>query len=247
MLSKEHSLFFPKLKLIREGQLVRKESKKESSGRPINIYKLDWTKQEEIIKKKHEDWNKQCWPNKNIPFVGQLPEEWDKWLKDLVFAINYDYLREIQHLTQLALSEWNRPRLFDTMVRELCLSPSISMIRCAFFLIGDCVYDEKNKWYASFGKTSLAEYIMIYKFWSYQTGRGLLWYNARLDKLEERMDKLEERIKNRKASIGNIDLQFIKYGKKLLEDIKEYEKVLNDSYKVLQISEKECKCKGDKQ
>ena len=84
MLSKENPLFFPKLKLIREDQLVHRKNKNEISGRPINIYKLDWTEQEKIIQNDHEKWAKKCWPDKNIPFVGQLPEEWDNWVKELV-------------------------------------------------------------------------------------------------------------------------------------------------------------------
>lgn len=229
MLYNHHPLYFPKLKFIKEGSLVRKSEKGES-GRPIDLYKLDWLKQEEIIRNKHEDWKKEYHPDKNLPFVGQLPKEWDEWIKSLVFAIDRGYLREIRYWAREALTHWNRSNYAsaDTMVREICLKPAISMIQVAFFLIGDCIYNEEKKWYARAGKGFLAEYALPYKFWAYQTGRGLLWDHAGLD-------RLQWSVKHSTAAIKRSNDEFIIEGTKFLRDIKKYETELDEAYEELAI------------
>jgi hypothetical protein len=229
MLSRVHRLFFPKLQFIKEDSLIRK-SKDSGSGRPINTYRLDWTKQEEVIKKEHEDWKAKYHPTKDLPFIGQLPEEWDTWIKSLVFAIDEGYLREIRYWSQFALNSWNRSNFAsaDTVVREICLEPAIGMIRVAFFLIGDCTYDPENKWYSRTDKNFLVEHVMSYKFWAYQTGRGLLWKRARLNDLEWCTEQSTTATKNP-------DDPFIVEGKKLLADIKKHQEIFDKAYDELAI------------
>jgi hypothetical protein len=229
MLGKNHPLYFPKLQFIREGSLIRKDSGGES-GRPINIYKLDWLEQEAKIKEKHYKWKKDFHPEKKLPFIGQLPEEWDEWIKSLVFAIDEGYMREIRHWTQQGLHNWNRSNYAtaDTMVREICLKPAISMIEVAFFLIGDCIYDPENSWYSRAGKNFLAEPVMLYKFWSYQTGRGLLLERAR-------MEKIAWSIKNSTLAKRDPNDEYIIQGKKLIEDLNKHQEKFGESYKELSI------------
>lgn len=230
MLSKQHPLFFPKLKFVKEDQLVHKDAENSQSGRPIATYKLDWKEQEELIRKKHEKWKRDYHPGKKLPFIGQLPYEWDEWIKSLVFAINDGYMQEIQYWTSEGLLAWNRSNYAsaDTMIREICLKPAIAMIEVAFALIGDCVYDPEKKWFSRIGKGFLSLPVMLYKFWAYQTGRGLLVERARLD-------KLGWSLKFSTTAEKNPDDPYIVEGKKLLRDLQKHQDQFEESYKELAI------------
>lgn len=227
MLTKSHPLYFPKLKFIKEGQLVHKDNGGES-GRPINIYSLDWSKQEKFIEEKHENWKNKYHPTKKLPFIGQLPKEWEAWIKSLVFAIDDYYLREIRFWTQNALMFWSRRNYAsaDTVVREYCLNPAIEMIDVAFFLIGDCVYDMQTQYFSRSSKKYLTNNVMLYKFWAYQTGRGLLWDRANLD-------ALKWRVKESYTALHNPNDEFITEGKKLLADIEKHQEAFEEAYKEL--------------
>jgi hypothetical protein len=69
------------------------------------------------------------------------------------------------------------------------LTPAIEHIFVAFYLLGDCVYNEK-----SFGYDHDFPYacILAYKFWMYQTGGGLVWdhsHGGRIDWCISQVDK----------------------------------------------------------
>jgi len=233
MLSRDHRLYFPRLERIGDFKMVRRVDGGQKNTTEDG-YRLDWSKQEATIRKKYEDWRFEYHPEKDIPYVPQLPVEYDEWVKNLLFAIPISYLREIKRMTRLGLEEWDHYRPFDTMIRELCLEPATTMIRCAFILIGDCVYDPQAEYYSRSSKKQLASYIMAYKFWSHQTGRGVIRYNADLDNLERR---LERYINTEGAPIseGEGKTVFELEGRKFLAAIKEHEARMDQAYDMLAI------------
>ncbi len=240
MLSRTNKLFFPRLERIGEFKMVRRVDGVQKITTE-NGYRLDWSKQEETIRKKHEDWRSKYHPEKDLPYVPQLPAEYDEWVKSLLFAIPINYLREIKRMAQVGLEDWDHYRPFDTMIREQCLEPAKAMIRCAFILLSDCVYNPEVEYYSRQSKVSLAEYVMPYKFWSHQTGRGVIRYNADLDELEKR---LERYVNSEGAPISEGDGKtvFESEGRKFLAAIREHEARMDRAYDALSIGENPVSC-----
>ncbi len=102
-----------------------------------------------------------------------MPEELDKEVKDYVFALDSGYLSEIRRCSQQGVQEWNVPRPFDTIIREMCLEVPQSYIKVAFSLLSDCILNEKTGYWDHSDRRESA-CLMLYKFWCHQTGRGLL-------------------------------------------------------------------------
>jgi hypothetical protein len=179
MVHLSHSLLFPSL--VRQGEV---NFKSWSSSKETVVFKLDWSKVEEIKKQRHADWLKKSWPDKNIPFFPSAPEPYNSWVESLEFAIPHRYLDEIRRTTHLSLLEWGTERHFDTMIREICLKPAEAYVDVAFRLIADCVYDRKLNYFYKGDDKFLVSRVMLYKFWSYQTGGGLVRHRARLEKTD---------------------------------------------------------------
>ena len=90
-----------------------------------------------------------------------------------MFALDGGYLNEIRRCSQQAVQEWNVPRPFDTIIREMCLNVPQSYVNVSFSLLSDCIFDE-GKGYWDRGNRRESACIMLYKFWCHQSGRGLL-------------------------------------------------------------------------
>lgn len=174
---KSFKLIFPTLK--HEGEVSFDKGNRTGARKNTSIFSLDWSKKEPKLQ--------ETIPNamKHITFKD-LPDKWDEYVKSRIFAIPVNYLDEIHHHSQQAASEWNRsPLSFDTMMRDICISPAKGHVTAAFKLLWDCVYDVETEYYSrNFLDQLTLDHLMIYKFWSGQTGRGLLWKNAEMDEIE---------------------------------------------------------------
>jgi len=164
------------------------QSRKIECFKKLDGYMLDWSSVDKIKKDKFN-----CWASEyshKLVFVPTIPLEY-KWIEDLKFMIPDTYLSEIRRNAHIASEEWNIRRPFDTMIREACLAPAIEHIFTAFYLLGDCVYNEK-----SFGYDHDFPYanILAYKFWMYQTGGGLVWDHSHGDRIDWVISQVDKSI-----------------------------------------------------
>ncbi len=106
------------------------------------------------------------------------------------FLISKSYYEECLHLIKMATEEWNRKRPFDTNVRESLLEGAIKFVELFFYLICDAIYiynanlhlntvppnlpttNQKDDVY--FEHSVLLRSLMLFRFWKFQTGGGLL-------------------------------------------------------------------------
>lgn len=174
MLSLKNKKSFPKMVFLGEGILKNQNHQSNTS-----LYRLDWTKHDETVKKKFEDWVKNRYPNVT-PEYTPFPEEYDKWLDGLQFSISRSYMAEIKRMTQMALLELNVDRPFDLGIRDRCLEPAVSFVFATFMLVADCIYDPKTQWFERSIRNSIARHIMAYKFWYRQTNDNNLYSYARV-------------------------------------------------------------------
>ena len=107
----------------------------------------------------------------------------------------------------MAIEEWNRQRPFDTNVREELLSPAITFIQSFFYLINDAIYIYNHDLRTGNSDESYYEHsvlprsLMLFRFWKFQTGGGLL-----VDKSTEFIKRYVDSIRNRFASENKQDL-----------------------------------------
>ena len=191
MLSHRSPLFFPKL--IQEGTCVlnrRKEVDPCFEGneyrQSLGLFRLDWHEQEDRIKRHHDYWRLSQHPDKNIPFMGSLPAEYDEKLKGMKFAISECYLEAILWNSHQGLAEWNRLLPFDTIIRDMCVKPAQAHIAVAFGLVADCLYDQEQQYWDRSELKQILKQISLAKFWAYQTGRRIIPRLAELTVLERR-------------------------------------------------------------
>ncbi len=185
--------YVPKLiRLDKTAQFDRPSANKKD----LELYKLDWDSVDEYKNKQHAEWI-YGWKDKLPPDFKDrppptLPQHYDVIVKNIVYAVPVNYLREVWHFTSLYVSEWNRERSFDTTIREMCYQPAIAAINCAFKLLDDCIYDvDKRNWFRSsicgdgkINKLAL-RHLTLYKYWRQFTGDGLVWGHAELNELED--------------------------------------------------------------
>ena len=186
---KDTSLDFPRLVYVTSTEF-KKNTLTGAKGE-TSVFKLDWDSFDERGKEKHKKWNKQCWPDLNVEFVYQFPEEYEKILKEMQFAIPSSYMIEIKRQVWQSRSEWSyvKDLHFDTSIRESCLAPSISHTRTAFYLLADCAYDKETNYYDRRHQKILYQYLMLYRFWQHQTGRGMIGIHSGFDRLEKIIQK----------------------------------------------------------
>ena len=148
----------------KEVQLYKFEIKKPEYNPPL-IRVLKYEKGIETIVEEYSD-------------GYDLPEEYDKLVNDAVFAIPGKAIVTIKYLLNQAESYSDMPMFkgYDTNMREQLLGIRNEFIHNAIKLICDYHYDPETKYYAKTPKY-LPKYIlaglMIFKFWSGRTGRGL--------------------------------------------------------------------------
>lgn len=212
MLGNKESLVFPKLRFIEKVELKHVDSK----SKEVPLYSLDWEYKEKKCFERHLKWNQECWPKLDIPFMPDLPQIYDTYVKSLVFAVSDSYHSEIVRNSRRGLEEWDVRRKFDTVVRENCLGPAIENIYVAFYLLSDCIYDKHTKYFDRNPNNILARYCLPYKFWSHQTGRGVRREHSRIHNLERLIECAE-----------HIDKPALETFLKLLKD---YEEDFDNAY-----------------
>lgn len=159
------------------------ESGKAENG--SHIFRLDWDSVDSYKVKEYTKWKTEHWEGcEDIGHPDTLPERYDMEVKKLHFLLNHNYKTEIEHFSRLFVNEMTRSRKFDTCVRERCLSPAVSAIGTAFYLLSDCIWSvESGAWFRGPWKR-IYQHLLAYKFWRCYTGRGLVWEHARLHRLE---------------------------------------------------------------
>jgi hypothetical protein len=175
MLGAERKLYFPSIVYLKDSQLIYAQD----AGRPVKLYRLDWNRQEDTIRQKHENWNKTQFPDIHSPFIP-FPKKYDNMIKEFIFCLNHSYLSEIRRCSRMALTEYNIDKNdMDTMIREFCLLPTKAFIKTAFKLLADSIFVEKDRNFShNYTQKIIAFHAMLYKFWCYQTGRGVVCNNA---------------------------------------------------------------------
>lgn len=151
--------------------------------------KLDWTNPDNHKIKRNKEWILQFLLEKRTDEETKVLEKildessWDEFLfpqqyKNIFsyhnsFKIPKSYYDEIKHFENLARSEWNRKRYFDTNVRENCLSVSTESVYLFFYLINDAIHiwNSHGEDYDIF-ENLLA--VSLFRFWKNQTGSGLV-------------------------------------------------------------------------
>lgn len=217
MLRFYHQLFFPTLRRI--GDVNFKVWPSSSSTKTTDLYKLDWSSKDNACKRKHEAWVRKQYPDKEVLFFATLPEKYENQIQDLKFAIPTHYLKEIRENVRKGLMEWTRERIFDSRIREICMEPAISFLRVAFELLADCTYDDKENYFYRGNDKILIPYMMLYRFWTYQTSKEGVWYNSGCDRLQNLTQK-ETIVNDFISTIRN-----------------EYESVVDKAYESLQNGE----------
>jgi len=134
-----------------------------------SIYELDWT----ALENQEKD-------------LRGLPDRCDKLVKGFRFALTPHYLQAVRHFANLGLQERNRSWGFDTMIRDNIQIVNGAAIETSFMLLADCLYDEETKYWVSHDKWRVfTKPLMIYKYWAFQTGRGIVRGKSSIDKTIE--------------------------------------------------------------
>lgn len=173
-----HPLYFPLLKRVGETTFKAHSDVSRSTG----LYVLNWAELDRIRKERYEKRTKIEVGQQLPPFPGTLPKKYS-WVEDIRFALPRHYLDQIRQSTRQAMDIWGREYGFDTMIREICLEPAISHSYVAFRLLADCVYDEKTNYWSRDDSKFIVPQALLYKFWSFQTGRGLVRDHAKFNKI----------------------------------------------------------------
>jgi hypothetical protein len=163
-----------------------------SLSKTTKIYKLNWNNFDDIILKRHQEFNQKCWPNQSIPIVQKFDPHYEEILQSLKFAVPIHYMDAIHDATNSAMSEWNKERRFDTNIREMCLQPAIKFVEVAFRLLCDCAYDEITNYFYRAENKYLLPHLLLFRFWQNQTGAGLIEEHAGFGELQLKLSWLKK-------------------------------------------------------
>lgn len=180
---------FPNLIILDE---IPNEDKK-GDYQTLLLCKLDWTEIDNHKIKRSKEWISQFLLEKRSKdedrILKLILDEYD-WERELYpnqfkhlfslldsFKIPKSYYEECKHFEDLALSEWNRRRPFDTAVREECLSVAIESSYLYFYMIKDAlmIYDGRVD---NSEMLQIIESVSLFRFWKGQTGSGLVVQKA---------------------------------------------------------------------
>lgn len=223
MLGYTHPLYFPKL--IQEGCCHLKREGGESC-QVMGMFRLDWSAQESRVQAAFDHWKESQHPDKDIPFLGSLPADYDERVKACRFAISKEYLRVIRESARQGLAVWSGEYPFDTIIRDLCHKPAVTHFEVAFGLLADCLYDQEAEyWDRSDFKHMLRE-VMLTKFWYYQTGRGLIERFAGHDVLKRRCE--DTRASWREHAAG--DMTYVETVERFLSAMEDHARAVTLAY-----------------
>ena len=184
MLRLSGSIHFPSLLRVGETQF----KSWQETGMSTTLYRLDWSR---LDSEREQHWVKKLSERHTsdqtfilADYPGSLPEPYDLWVKSLIFSIPSRYLDEIRRVSRMAAIEWATERHFDTMIRDICLSPAIAYVYVGFRLLADCLYDAKTNYFYRGENKIIAPQALLYKFWAGQTGRGCVRDHAAFRKIQ---------------------------------------------------------------
>jgi hypothetical protein len=211
---------FPELKIIDK---VKNEDQNRDAVKELLIVQLDWSELDNHKIKSRKDWYQKhglSKPTKEQSIaLNQMLDgiDWSEYLypqkykfifdKYSQFKITQSYYDECLHLRKMATDEWNRPRPFDTNVREHLLNGATNFVDLFFYMIGDAIYIYNPELHlkspkqgvssmsndeAYFEHSVLLRSIMLFRFWKFQTGGGLL-----VDKSSEFIKRYNDSIRER--------------------------------------------------
>lgn len=209
-------LYFPKLVRIGEANFKAWSD----SSKMTNLYTLDWSRAEKLKEEHFNDWVKKH-ADTDAKYSGDLPKEYDEWLKNFTFAIPEHYRARIGDFSRRSLETWTDKYPFDTSIREMCLKPAISYVEAAFKLIADCPYDEETNYFYRGDDKIIVAYAALYKFWCFQTGRGCIEDHADFQRL-----RFLSTLATLEPSKTKIEVD------KFLEAIKEHNKKLDEAHRL---------------
>lgn len=203
---------FPELKIVDRIP----NTSKNADSKEFLVVELDWREIDNHKIKSRKNWYKKYGvPNatkEQEVALNQLLNEVD-WHGNYLYPSKYQYVfdkynkfnmtqsyyDECLHLRKMAIDEWNRQRPFDTNVRESLLEASMTFVNSFFYMIFDSIYiynPELNSGVdrdeAYFEHSVLLNSLMLYRFWKFQTGGGLL-----VDKASSFIKKYNDSIRNR--------------------------------------------------
>ncbi len=99
------------------------------------------------------------------------------------FKMPINYYNECSYLKNSAITEWNREKRFDTIVREALLEPAIAYIESYFHIICDSIFmynlqlfkkDEKALQQRTIRDKYKLITLLLFRLWKHQTGSGLI-------------------------------------------------------------------------
>lgn len=168
--------YFPKL--IRIGNT----SEQDEFGTSY-LYTLDWSEVDKQKSEKFFEWFKNYRSDFEKPKHAPktLPDNFEKWIKNIAFRIPENYLREIEHFSCLFQTERVRRRLFDTVIREKCLEVAEQAADCAFMMLVDCAISMQGEHI----RRKVLKSALLFKFWAHKTGNGLIKEISGVDDLKE--------------------------------------------------------------
>jgi len=231
-------LRFPRLDFVRDVEFTHAN---RQAGKTVALFRLDWSEKDRFHEEHWTKWKALSCPDIKLEFAGKFPEEYETLLQGARFAIPQNYLNEIHRMTQMAVTEWNTERSFDTVIREMCLEPAQKFVECSFELIGDCIYDASTNYYKRGAQKHIITSLMLYRFWQYQTGRGLLEERAQFDWLEKLRERAGKEQLNARQCAGDLvkdkqgvrDVQRFNENVSTCYDITKYLRAMRDYAKVL--------------
>lgn len=208
--------FIPHLKFSKKATINNKR---------IGLFKLDWDTIDTYKQHSYITWRSKLLelnPTDITSTPDTLPPEYDKLIKDLIFAITDKYKTAINHFTKLYYKERHRKWSFDTVIADKCRQPGTAAINTAFQLLADCCYDPNtNDWLRKSKIPHINKHIIScllqYKFWASQTGSSIVWRNADLDKIEEIANMMS------KGGISSGDIAAATEYRNFLSTIKKWE------------------------
>jgi hypothetical protein len=174
--------------------------------RPLRKYELNWSRMDQLKKERRIKWietfsdevkalndtHKEIYYNQVLPnadwnsFLG-VPEKYSNIFDVVKFIyIPDNYIKELNHYEKLANEEWTRGRGLDTCANDECLDVSKKCVDTFFYILSDVIrmYNRENI-NVDISEDSnglfdghVIECIFKFKFWSHQTGGGLVVNNA---------------------------------------------------------------------
>jgi hypothetical protein len=201
MLQLHRNLLFPALIAQEKINFKQKDSKSKTS-----IYKLDWRNidqfKEEKVSKEYT----------SEAYCKTLPDNFElsgfHIIDDLSFGITEDNLKTIRHYCYQANNEslkikslnldqneygYSKPLDQDSIIKfDSAICPTVSYIRSVFHLLSDFLFDRESQYYSRSTDKIILPYILLYRFWIYQTSEENVINFTNF----EHLIKLMENIKN---------------------------------------------------